>query len=158
MNGIPFGFGDPLSMFLSLVTFLLALTLAIATIKYAVMMAIVATIPLWATLWLFEWTQKIAMVVVDFLIGLMVAGLIAAITFAILATTPLGALTLIIDPIAMDGEFLFSLEYFVFGLRPGEHLLSRKNKNQGGSSQVEYRTSSSTESNRPSEPPPGRYM
>ena len=29
----------------------------------------------------------------------------------------------IIDPIAMDGEFLFLMFYFVFGLRPGEHLV-----------------------------------
>jgi len=123
MNGIPFGFGDALSMFLSLVMFLLAITLAIATIKYAVMLAIVDTIPLWATLWIFEWTRKIAMVVIDLLIGLMVAGLVAAITFAILATMPLGAFLFIIDPIAMDGEFLFLLTYFVFGLRPGEHMM-----------------------------------
>jgi hypothetical protein len=123
MNGIPFGFGDALSMFLSLVVFLLAFTLAIATIKYAVMMAIVDTIPLWSTLWLFEWTRKIAVVVIDLLIGLMVAGLVAAITFAILATMPLGAFLFIIDPIAMDGEFIFLLFYFVFGLRPGEHMM-----------------------------------
>jgi len=123
MNGIPFGFGDALSMFLSLVMFLLAITLAIATIKYAVMLAIVDTIPLWSTLWIFEWTRKIAMVVIDLLIGLMVAGLVAAITFAILATMPLGAFLFIIDPIAMDGEFLFLLFFFVFGLRPGEHMM-----------------------------------
>jgi hypothetical protein len=48
----------------------------------------------------------------------MVAGLVAAITFAILATMLLGAFLFIIDPIAMDGEFLFLLIYFVFGLRP----------------------------------------
>jgi hypothetical protein len=53
----------------------------------------------------------------------MVAGLVAAITFAILATMPLGAFLFIIDPIAMDGEFLFLMFYFVFGLRPGEHLM-----------------------------------
>nr|WP_020936623.1 Ig-like domain repeat protein [Saccharolobus solfataricus]CDF66425.1 conjugative plasmid membrane protein [Saccharolobus solfataricus P2] len=123
MNGVPFGFGDALDMFLSLVMFLLAFTLAVATIKYAVMLSVVSTIPLWASLWIFEWTRKIAMMVVDLLIGLMVAGLVAAITFAILATLPIGAWLFIIDPIAMDGEFLFLLVLFVFGLRPGEHMV-----------------------------------
>jgi hypothetical protein len=162
MNEIPFGFGDPLSMFLSLVMYLLTITLAIATIKYAVMMAIVSTIPLWATLWIFEWTRKIAMMVVDLLIGLMVAGLIAAITFAILATMPLGALMFIIDPIAMDGEFLFSLAYFVFGLRPGEHMMGtfkKKSKGESGNTTIVQSGGSapSGESN-PSEPPAGRYI
>ncbi|WP_337708458.1 hypothetical protein [Stygiolobus sp. RP850M] len=53
----------------------------------------------------------------------MVTGLIVAVTFAILATLPLGALMFVIDPIAMDGEFLFLLTAFVFGLRPREHMM-----------------------------------
>ncbi|AKA73828.1 Ig-like domain repeat protein [Saccharolobus solfataricus] len=159
MNGIPFGFGDALSMFLSLVMFLLAITLAIATIKYAVMLAIVDTIPLWATLWIFEWTRKIAMVVIDLLIGLMVVGLIAAVTFAILATLPLGALMFAIDPIAMDGEFLFSLAFFVFGLRPGEHMMGAfRKKNEGGSGNTVVVVENNSGGSTSSEPPAGRYM
>nr|WP_011225150.1 hypothetical protein [Sulfolobus islandicus]CAG38185.1 hypothetical protein [Sulfolobus islandicus] len=155
-NIIPFGLGDPLSMFLALSTFLLALSLAIAMIKYAVMMAIVVTIPLWATLWIFEWTRKIAVAVVDFLIGLMIAGLIAAMTFAILASTPLGALTFILDPIAMDAQFLFTVAYFVFGLKPGEHILNSfrsSNKQQQQPVVVVEKREVETSS-----PPPGRYM
>ncbi|AEE94919.1 conserved hypothetical protein [Acidianus hospitalis W1] len=117
---------------------------------------LVALIPLIATLWIFEWTRKIAMVVIDLLIGLMVAGLMAAITFAILATTPLGAYLFIIDPIAMDGEFLFSLTFFVFGLGPGEHMMGAFRKKNGGGSgnTVVVENGGSTSS----EPPAGRYM
>ncbi|BBG23349.1 hypothetical protein IC006_0633 [Sulfuracidifex tepidarius] len=139
MDFVPFGFGDSADVFLASLIYLLTITLAVATIKYAVMLAIVDTIPLWATLWIFEWTRKIAMMVIDLLIGLMVAGLIAAVTFAILATLPLGALMFAIDPIAMDGEFLFTAAFFVFGLRPGEHMMSafrRKNQGESGNTVV----------------------
>nr|WP_234090464.1 Ig-like domain repeat protein [Sulfolobus islandicus]CDF47299.1 unnamed protein product [Sulfolobus islandicus] len=157
-NLIPFGLGDPLSMFLALSTFLLALSLAIAMIKYAVMMAIVVTIPLWATLWIFEWTRKIAVAVVDFLIGLMVAGLVAAMTFAILATTPLGALTFILDPIAMDGEFLFTAAFFVFGLKPGEHVFGSFRSRQQSQQQQQQVVVVEQREVETSSPPPGRYM
>jgi hypothetical protein len=158
LDFVPFGFGNSADVFLAALVYLLTITLAVATIKYAVMLAIVDTIPLWATLWIFEWTRKIAMVVIDLLIGLMVAGLIAAVTFAILATLPLGALMFAIDPIAMDGEFLFTLTFFVFGLRPGEHMMGAfRKKNEGGSGNTVVVVNNSGGSTS-SEPPPGRYM
>jgi hypothetical protein len=98
------------------------------------------------------------MVVIDLLIGLMVAGLIAAVTFAILATLPLGALMFAIDPIAMDGEFLFTLAFFVFGLRPGEHMMGAFRKKNGGGSGNTVVVENNSGGSTSSEPPPGRYM
>ncbi|MEJ2777742.1 hypothetical protein [Stygiolobus sp. RP850M] len=74
LDFVPFGFGNPVDVFLAALLYLLSITLAVVAIKYAVMLTIVDTIPLWANLWIFEWTRKIAMVVIDLLIGLWLLG------------------------------------------------------------------------------------
>ena len=116
---IPFFGGDIKVLLGNLMTFMLIST-GLAVIRYAIMLAIVVSIPLWASLWLFEWSRGIAMRVIDILVGLMIGGLISALTLAVLVILPFGSFLLIIAPAVFDIEFMLSFFLFMFSLSPSE--------------------------------------
>ena len=124
LAAIPF-FANDFDYLISAILYLMLLTTAIATVRNSVMLAIVALIPFQATLWLFEWTRKIALIMANLLIGMMVAGLVAAFTIALLVHTVFGFLLLFLLPLALDIEFISTLALFVFTLQPGDVLASK---------------------------------
>ncbi len=124
LAAIPF-FANDFDYLISAILYLMLFTTAIATVRNSVMLAIVALIPFQATLWLFEWTRKIALIMANLLIGMMVAGLVAAFTIALLVHTLYGFLLLFLLPLALDVEFISTLALFVFTLQPGDVLVSK---------------------------------
>jgi hypothetical protein len=75
-NLVPFGYGRSLG---DLVANLYSASIffsMLVTIRYFLILAIIALTPIWAALWLFEWTRKIANMLIDVLVGLILAGLL----------------------------------------------------------------------------------
>jgi hypothetical protein len=136
-NFVPLGFGRTLGNLAADLVFALTFFFMLVTVRYFLIAAIVALIPLISTLWLFEWTQKIAGMLVDVLIGLALAGLLNTILIT-LAVVSGAALLFILLPFIADLGTIISLITTLLAIKPHEHLrfsLVRKSSTQTQSTQ-----------------------
>jgi len=149
VNFIPLGFGGSLTNIASDLISALFFFGMFSIIRFFLIVAIVALIPLLATLWLFEWTKRIANMLVDVLIGLAIAGLLNTIIIALLIASA-ASLLFILLPFIADLGTIISVAVSLVSLRPHESLgfSPRRSNNQSQSNQSQQTPS------QPSSPPP----
>jgi len=121
-NVIPFGFARALAGLDTDILFFYLLFLALAYIRYAMLLAAVSLIPLAAVTWLFEWTRSIANIIIDLTIGLIMTGIIAGYTLAFLEQLGLGIVLFMLGPIIIGSDFAVMLFLTFTTLRPHQHL------------------------------------
>jgi hypothetical protein len=120
-NLIPFGFGRSLGNLVADLYSALIFFVMLVVIRYFLILAIVALIPLLATLWLFEWTRGIANMLIDVLIGLILAGLLNTIIITLIITS--GAFYIfILLPLIADLGTIISLMATLITIKPHERL------------------------------------
>ena len=106
----------------------LAVFATLAYVRYAAILAAVSLIPLAAALWLFEWTRSIAGIIVDLIVGLMMSGLIAGVTFAVLEEMGIGIFIFILGPIFGGVELAVTLFMTFVSLKPHEQIANAVKK------------------------------
>jgi len=120
-NFIPFDFGGVLIRVISDLVDALIFFAMLVNIRYFLILAIVALIPLLATLWLFEWTRGIAGMLIDVLVGLILAGLLNTIILVLIVTSPISFLFILL-PFIADLGTLISLAMSLMTIKPHERL------------------------------------
>ena len=121
-NVIPFGFARALGPYADDVLMFYLVFVALAFVRYAALLAAVSLIPLASTLWLFEWTRPISGIIVDLIVGLMMAGVISGVTFAILQEIGIGLVIFLAGPIIGGVELAVSLFLTFTSIKPHQHL------------------------------------
>jgi len=120
-NFIPLGFGRSFGTLMADLIFTLIFFGMLITVRYFLIASIVALIPLLSTLWLFEWTRGFAGVLVDVLVGLILAGLLNTVILTLaVASGVLGIFILL--PFIADLGTLISLVATLIVIRPHESL------------------------------------
>lgn len=73
-------------------------------------------------MWLFEWTRPISGIIVDLIVGLMMAGVISGVTFAILQEIGIGLVIFLAGPIIGGVELAASLFLTFTSIKPHQYL------------------------------------
>jgi hypothetical protein len=120
-NFVPFDFGGVLIRIISDLVDALIFFAMLVNIRYFLILAIVALIPLLATLWLFEWTRGVAGMLIDVLVGLILAGLLNTIILVLIVTSPISFLFILL-PFIADLGTLISLAMSLMTIKPHERL------------------------------------
>jgi hypothetical protein len=120
-NFIPLGFGRSLGNLAADLVFALIFFGTLVAVRYFLIAAIVALIPLMATLWLFEWTRGVAYMLVDVLIGLILAGLLNTIIITLVVVSGV-ALLFVLLPFVVDLGTIISLATTLLAIKPHERL------------------------------------
>ena len=121
-NAIGLGFFRALGPYADDVIMFYLVFVALAFVRYAALLAAVSLIPLASTLWLFEWTRPIAGIIVDLIVGLMMAGVISGVTFAILQEIGIGIVIFLAGPIVGGVDLAMSLYLTFTSIKPHQHL------------------------------------
>lgn len=127
-NLISLGFGKGLVNLDTDIIFFYLLFLALAYLRYAILMAAISLIPLAAVTWIFEWTRKISDIIVDLIVGLVMSGVIAGYTLAFLEELGLGIILFLIGPILIGADLAVVLFLVSTSLRPHELVKAFKPK------------------------------
>ncbi|MEM3355677.1 MAG: hypothetical protein QXS43_09450 [Metallosphaera sp.] len=122
-NVIPLGFGTALANLDTDVIFFYLLFIALAFLRYAILMATISLIPLAAVTWIFEWTRKISGIIVDLIVGLVMSGVIAGYTLAFLEELGLGIILFLIGPVLIGSDLAVALFLAFTSLRPHQELV-----------------------------------
>ncbi|MCH1772024.1 hypothetical protein MJ902_10565 [Metallosphaera sedula] len=122
-NLISLGFGTGLAKLDTDVIFFYLLFIALAFLRYAILMAAISLIPLAAVTWIFEWTRKISGIIVDLIVGLVMSGVIAGYTLAFLEELGLGIILFLIGPILIGSDLAVALFLAFTSLRPHQGLV-----------------------------------
>lgn len=126
------GFAQNIATFLGDLGEAMLILTAVGILRYFVMMAIVTLIPLLSTLWIFEWTRKIADMLVDVLIALILAGLLNAIIITLVVASNYIWL-LILLPVLFDVNIATTLAMTIFSIRPHERIGGIRSRGGSGS-------------------------
>jgi len=137
-NFIPLGFGRSLGNLAADLVFALIFFGTLVAVRYFLIAAIVALIPLMSTLWLFEWTRGVAYMLVDVLIGLILAGLLNTIIITLVVVSGV-ALLFVLLPFVVDLGTIISLATTLLTIKPHERLgfSPRKGSTQSQSTQTQ---------------------
>ncbi|MCP6728451.1 MULTISPECIES: hypothetical protein [Sulfolobaceae] len=127
-NVIPLGFGTALANLDTDVIFFYLLFIALAFLRYAILMATISLIPLAAVTWIFEWTRKISGIIVDLIVGLVMSGVIAGYTLAFLEELGLGIILFLIGPVLIGVDLAVVLFLAFTSLRPQGLVKAFKSK------------------------------
>ncbi|WP_338601354.1 Ig-like domain repeat protein [Sulfolobus tengchongensis] len=127
-NVVPLGFGRALANLDTDILMFYFLFIALAVIRYSILMAAVSLIPLASAMWLFEWTRKIANIVIDLIVGLIMSGVIAGFAIAFLEELGFGIILFIAGPVIAGVDLAVTLFLTFTSLRPHEHLANAYRK------------------------------
>jgi hypothetical protein len=154
-NAIGFGFLGSLRVLAGDLVYALIFFELFVSIRYYLILAIVALIPLLATLWLFEWTKGIVGMLIDILIGLVIAGLLNTIILVLIINSDVIWIILFLPFIADLGTIL-SLFFSLVSLKPHESLSfsPRRFNNKSQTNQNQQTPSQPSSPSSPPSPPP----